>query len=133
MKVAVCGSMAFAEQMKALARDLSQIGHTVLLPDAAGGFEPPEGPKQAAERKLRFDLIRRHWDKICTADAILVVNWDKDGMASYIGGNTFLEMGFAHVLHKPIFVLKSLPDVSYSAEITAMSPVVIHDELERIQ
>ena len=51
------------------------------------------------------------------SDAILVLNLTKNGIENYIGGNTFLEMGFAHVLEKKIFVYNKLPDVGYKDEI----------------
>lgn len=37
---------------------------------------------------------------ICGSDAILVLNYDKKGIKNYIGGNTLMEMGFAHVHDK---------------------------------
>lgn len=68
------------------------------------------------------------------ADAILVAKYDKHGVANYIGGNTFLEMGFAHVLNQKIFVLNPLPDMPYySTEIVAMNPVVINGDLAKIR
>ncbi|MBT4597707.1 hypothetical protein HOC76_01665, partial [bacterium] len=48
---------------------------------------------------------------------------------SYIGGNTFLEMGFAHVLGKKIFLLNGIPDISYKAEIIAMQPKCLKGDL----
>ena len=40
------------------------------------------------------------------ADAVLVLNYDKKGIKNYIGGNTLMEIGFAHVLNQKIFLLK---------------------------
>lgn len=62
------------------------------------------------ENKIENDLIRDYFEKIKNADAILVVNVDKEGISNYIGGNSFLEMGFAHILNKPIFILDLLPN-----------------------
>ena len=61
------------------------------------------------------------------------MNTDKDGKSNYIGGNTFLEMGFAHVLGKSIYVLNPLPEVSYRDELDAMKPVVLNGDLNLIK
>ena len=55
------------------------------------------------------------------------------GIAGYIGGNTFLEMGFAHVLGKPLYLLNHVPDVSYTDELEAMCPIVIDGQLDLIK
>ena len=62
------------------------------------------------------------------------MNLDKHGVKNYIGGNTFLEMGFAHVLNQKIFLLNPIPDMPYyKTEITAMKPVIIDCDLNRIK
>jgi nucleoside 2-deoxyribosyltransferase len=62
-----------------------------------------------------------------------VANYDKKGISGYIGGNTFLEMGYAFVLGKPIFLLNKIPDISYTSEIEGMDPIVIYNNLEKIK
>lgn len=53
-------------------------------------------------------------------------------MTNYVGGNTFLEMGFAHVLGKPIFMQFPIPDMGYRDEMEAMNPRVINGDLAAI-
>jgi hypothetical protein len=76
--------------------------------------------------------IRNHFDKIVWADVVLVVNYDKNNIPYYIGGNTFLEMGIAFFLEKKIFLLNPIPDVSYREEILGMKPIVINNNLNKI-
>ena len=57
-------------------------------------------------QKNNNDAIREFWRIMQGADAVLVLNIDKNGIKNYIGGNTFLEIGFAHVLDQKIFLLK---------------------------
>lgn len=67
------------------------------------------------------------------ADAVLVANYNKHGIENYIGGNTFLEMGFAHVLNQKLFMVNPIPEMPYyKSEIEAMKPVVINGDLTRI-
>ncbi|MEK6937734.1 MAG: hypothetical protein AABX04_01690 [Nanoarchaeota archaeon] len=56
-----------------------------------------------SQRAIKYDSIRNYWKVIQEADAVLIANFDKKGIKNHIGGNSFLEMGFAHVLNKKIF------------------------------
>lgn len=67
------------------------------------------------------------------ADAILVANFDKNGIKNYIGGNTLMEIGFAHVLNQKIFLLNPIPEIKYyKSEIEAVKPVIINGDLGKI-
>ena len=69
-------------------------------------------------------------DEIAGADAILVINNEKNGIKNYIGGNTFLEMGFAHILGKKIYCLNSLPEEQSHIyqELVALQPIIINND-----
>ena len=72
-------------------------------------------------------------DLITKGDAILVCNFDKNGIRNYIGGNTLMEIGFAHVNNKKVFLLNPIPEeVSYVDEIKAMTDLVINGDLTKI-
>ena len=73
-----------------------------------------------SDRAIKYDSIRAYWDIINNCDCILVANYDKKRIKNYIGGNSFLEMGFAHVLRKKIFLLNDIPKMIYIDEIKAM-------------
>jgi hypothetical protein len=97
------------------------------------GKTDEEKEKQKIEDKTYNDAIREYWQPMQDADALLVANYDKHGIPNYIGGNAFLEMGFAHVLNQKIFLLNPLPDMPYyGTEIVAMKPVVINGDLSKI-
>jgi hypothetical protein len=68
------------------------------------------------------------------ADAILVLNFDKDGIKNYVGGNTLMEIGFAHVLNQKIFLLYPVPEMPYCrTEIEAVKPTIINGDLTKIR
>lgn len=130
------------KEILATAQQLRAAGHTVLVPHTAELLEKGEMTQTRADeeksagdvsRVQTQDLIRRHYKKIVAADAILVLNLEKKGIPGYIGGNVFLEIGFAHVLGKKIFLLNPIPEVSYKDEIVAMVPTFINGDLTRIQ
>lgn len=79
------------------------------------------------------DLIRWNWERLKKDDAILVINLTKKGIENYIGGNTLIEMGFAHVLNKKIFLWNNIPNMSYTDEIKAMNPIVVNQNIDLIK
>ena len=97
------------------------------------GLSDEEKEALKLKHKYEQDALREHWDTIKKCDAALILNYDKNGITGYIGGNSFLEMGFAYVLRKPIYLLYSIPKMPYyETEIIAMRPVVIGGDLEKI-
>jgi nucleoside 2-deoxyribosyltransferase len=116
MKITICGSMNFAKEMLELKSLLEKRGHSCLIPNetigyAEGDREVARDSSEGARRKIEHDLIRDHHRKIEQSDAILVVNHTKRGVENYIGGNTFLEIGFAYILGKKIFLLNGIPSL----------------------
>lgn len=85
-------------------------------------------------QKNHMDAIREFWRMMQGADAVLVLNLDKNGVKNYIGGNTLMEIGFAHVLDQKIFLLNPIPEMPYCrTEIEAVRPIVIGGDLAKIK
>jgi hypothetical protein len=88
-------------------------------------------------RSQPVDMIRRYWNLIKDSDAVLVLNLKKKGIDGYIGGNTLMEMGFAHGHGKKIFLFNPIPErcerMHYVDEILDMKPVVINGNLGNIK
>ncbi|MEK7152982.1 MAG: hypothetical protein AAB834_03480 [Patescibacteria group bacterium] len=138
MKVCIAGSMQYAQKMFEISKELRKRGH---IPIASKFLDSYLGDKTDEEReaikldhKYNHDAIREFWKPMRDgADAILLLNYDKHGIKNYIGGNSFLEMGFAHVLEMKIFLMNPIPDMPYyGTEIIAMNPVVINGDLDKI-
>jgi predicted RNA-binding protein with PUA domain len=137
MKIVVCGSMTFSREMVEAEKKLAQRGHEIILPRHTKEYVEmklaEERHEESVKNKLSEDLIRRYFDEIKDGDAILVINCERHGVKNYIGGNSLLEMGFAHVLNKKIFLLNSIPEMGYKDEIIAMQPTILNGELEKIK
>jgi len=144
MKIVICGSIEFTPKIKEVADILTGYGHEVDIPLSSqriinGELTLEEFKKEkqlngnGALRKIKDDVIKRYYNIIKASDAILVLNLEKNGTANYIGGNTFLEIGFAHVLNKPVYLYNDIPDTSYTDEIKAMQPVLLSGDLLKIQ
>jgi hypothetical protein len=136
LNLIICGSIsAVAEIVKAKER-LESLGHQVEIPAGVRReflrARTEVSTSEKAEDKILGDLIRGYYGKIGQADAVLVVNPEKRGVPGYIGGNTFLEMGFAFVQDKPLFLMNPIPDLPYTSEMIAMTPTILHGDLSLI-
>lgn len=136
MKIAVCGSMTVSKKMVAVETELVKLGHSVVLPEFTKEYAKLESTdkmhSESAKNKINYDLIRKYFDKIKEVDAILIINEARHNIENYIGGNSFLEAGFAHILNKKIFLLNPLPNMGYTDELVAMKPVVINGNFSKI-
>ncbi len=130
MKIVVCGSMCFIEDIKSMKDKLTELGHEVVIPNLDHLEE--EQKMEDHNAKIKFDLIRSFFKKIENSDALLVANFNKNEIEGYIGGNSLLEMGKAYDVRIPIYLLNKIPEMSYADEIKALQPIVIYGKLEKI-
>lgn len=144
MKIVICGSIDMTPKIKEVSDILVKNGHETDIPFTSQKIingeltlEEFKNEKKkngdGAFRKIQDDVIKRYYDLINEADAILVLNVEKNGIKNYVGGNTFLEIGFAHVLGKKIYLYNDIPDMSYTDEIMAMQPIIINQDLSKIK
>ena len=109
MKIGILGSMQYTEKMLEIRDQLKELGHDAFVTDLHKPFigkSDEEKERIKIDQKNNKDAIREMWRLMQDAEAVLVLNLDKHGIKNYIGGNTFLEMGFAHVLNQKIFLYK---------------------------
>lgn len=137
MKIGVAGSMQYTEKMIEIVKQLEAMGHQVFTSKFADeyiGKSDNEKETLKLNHKYNHDAIREFWKPMQDADALIVANYDKHGIKNYIGGNAFLEMGFAYVLNQKIYLMNPIPDMPYyGTEIIAMRPIVLNGDLKMIQ
>lgn len=128
--------MQFHREMEDMRKRLQARGFTVLVPADLDHIENNESymtnDEDKISTKIEFDFIREHFKKIEQADAILILNYEKKGIAGYIGGNTFLEMGYAFGLDKKVYLLHPIPEMDYKTEMYAIQPIILDGDLEKI-
>ncbi len=144
MKITILGSSAFRKEKVELYDALKELGHEPIIhPHYIESVK--EGKTEIMDRidkgehaqlKIEKDYIMWYYNAIVSSDAVLVVNLEKNGQKNYIGGNVFLEIGFAYVNKKKIFMYNDYPaknDCKYLDEIEAMQPVSINGDLSKIK
>jgi len=136
MKIGIIGSMQFTDKMFEYCEKLREMGHDTFLTDlhkAMVGKTPEEIEIINLHQKNNMDAIREFWRMMQGADAVLVLNFDKNGVKNYVGGNTLMEIGFAHVLNQKVFMLNPIPEMPYcKTEIEAVKPIIIEGDLKKI-
>jgi len=137
MKIGIIGSMQFTDKMIEFQKKLNALSHNAFITDLHKnmiGKTADEIEKIKIHQKNNMDAIREFWRAMQGADAVLVLNFDKNGVKNYVGANTLMEMGFAHVLNQKIFMLNPIPDIVYcKSEIEAVKPIIINGDLTRIR
>lgn len=141
MKITICGSSKFRHEMVENMEKLQALGHNVIVHEHYIKSVKGEMPelmerveREHAALKREQNYIKWYHNAIKSSDAILVLNFEKNGIENYIGGNTLMEIGFAHVNDKKIFLYNPIPTgVSYVDEIEAMTDVIINGDLNLIK
>lgn len=136
MKIVVCGSMSASKQMVEMEKSLREMGHEVVIPKNADKYASEEfsaeDSQESTENKIEHDLIRGYYRLIKGADVVIVANYDKGRIRNYVGGNSFLEAGFAHVLDKKLYFMNDIPDMPYGDELRAMQPIILNGDLSKV-
>lgn len=137
MKIVICGSMSASKQMVEMEKILKEKGHEVVLPkhayEYASGELQPEDNHESTNHKIEHDLIREYYLMIKNADAVIIANYDKRNIKNYVGGNSFLEAGFAHALNKKLYFMNDIPDMIYGDELCALQPIILNGDLSKIR
>ena len=127
MKITICGSTAFVEEMEAIAKQLQALGHEAEFPPTK--FTDNDGKEWHTKDYYKFkksepfsdaqflnnhsQRIYDHFDKVEWSEGILVSNFDKNGVVGYVGPNSLMEMGLAFHLRKKIFLLNPIPEQAW--------------------
>jgi hypothetical protein len=140
MKITICGSLTFAKKMLEAEQELKRLGHKVNLPPDVGVVVSGELDNDDLEVDFRHcleeDVMRKHFKFIENSDAILVLNYNKNGIKGYIGTASLMEIGLAYFLRKKIFLLNSIPHHSehrWVHEIRIINPVILNGNLNEIK
>jgi hypothetical protein len=135
MKIFIICSKRFYERVPEVQIALEAKGHAITLPnsyDNPGAEDMMRSQSQAEHAKWKGDMFRHSAQVIGANDAVLVLNFEKNGIQNYIGGATFLEIYDAFRLGKKIFLYNSIPEGMLADELAGFSPVIIGGDLEKV-
>lgn len=136
MKITLCSSMQFRNEIIKISQELSSFGHLVQTPILTEGLERERPYSEMSEYEkisLKKFYVNAHIKKIEESDAILVLNYPKNGITGYIGANTFMEISFAYILKKKIFVLFDINTLPSSLEILSLGVEILSGDIKKIK
>jgi len=135
MKITICGSSEFVEDMKKAADYLSTKGHIVFLPEPL--ISETDYLKENTKEKLlemKPVFTQNHFKKIENSDAILIINHKRKGFEGYFGSNTLMEISVAFYLGKKIFILNPIQeDLPHYEEIVGLNSIILNGDLTKIK
>jgi len=85
MKITICGSLAFAEKILEIEKELQALGHSTLIPlDTHVFLNEGAVNDWTGQPDFGREGMLGHYENIAISDAILVVNFDKNGVKGYV-------------------------------------------------
>ena len=136
MNIFIACSKHFYNKIALIKKSLEERGHYVSLPNSFDDPFAEEKFKQMNDEEHRIwksMMMKRDEKNIEPNDAVLVLNFEKNGIPNYIGGATFLEVYVAWKMKKKIFFYNSLPNCSFTDELKGINPIIINNNLEMIK
>jgi len=128
--------MHFSSEMLEAAKELEDLGHKPILSNFIESFsDNSDNKKEEIKLKQKFeeDAMRRDWESMKQADALLVINHKRHGIENYIGGNTLFELAAGYFAGKTIYLLNPIPEIEfYKTEIEAVKPIILNGDLSKI-
>jgi ribA/ribD-fused uncharacterized protein len=136
MKIFIICSKVFYGKIPPIQHELERMGHEIVLPNS---YDNPNAEKEshAAGDAAHLDFKRRMFERSRRVtrgvDAVLTLNFEKNGTPNYIGGATFLELYDAYVQGKTIYLWNNIPQGILYDEIHGFAPVVLGGDLSKIE
>lgn len=130
--ICLCGSMAFIDEMEEIADRLATMGYRASAP-AREERELKWSHLPAAEAViLKKSFVDGYLAKIRQADALLIANYQKHGIAGYVGPNTLMEAAFGYTMGIPIIFLHDPSNQSCGLECLAIASGCLNGEIPDI-
>jgi len=140
--IAVCASVSHYPHLPEIQKELKSLGYKAILPKTAKKMIKSDNfsvekhkvwYKDKSLYKIKTSLIKAHLKEIEKCDAILVANYEKNGLVGYIGGNVLIEMAAAFIGKKPIFVLNPIDEnLGIKEEVYGLNSIFLNGDLSII-
>lgn len=136
MRVFIICSKAFYKNIEPIKEKLENMGHKVELPNSYYEKDAEKKSWELGEQEhtnFKQKMFRMSRERIKEVDAVLALNFDKNGKKNYIGGSTFLELYEAFMENKKIYLYNEIPEGILYDEISGFSPIIINGNLDLVK
>ena len=133
MKILLICSKAFYDKLLDYKQTLENLGHEVYMPNCWDAPET-EAKYRGTDKHHIFKakMFRQSEETIKNMDAVLVLNFNKNGQENYIGGATFLEIYDAFRMNKKIYFVNDIPNNMLKDELIGFNPTIIGNDFSKI-
>jgi hypothetical protein len=114
---------------------LEAAGHATVLPHSyhnPGAEDTQRTLGDTTHAEWKAEKLRRSIEVVADIDAVLVLNFEKNGSPNYIGGATFLEMYEAFRQHKKLFMYNPVPEGLLRDEVLGLQPIILRGDLSLV-
>ena len=133
MKILLICSKSFYGKLQDYKQKLENLGHKVFMPNFWNAPETEAKYRGTPEHHIfKAKMFRQSEETIKNIDAVLVLNFEKNGQKNYIGGATFLEIYDAFRMNKKIYFVNDIPDNMLKDELIGFNPTIIGEDLTKI-
>ena len=136
----ICGSMTFSKEMVEARKRLEEMGYEVRIPvDAEMHVDDPSAIDDLDRNRqhcIENQVMKTCFQYVADADAIVVLNFPKNGIDGYVGTAALMEMGLAYHLGKKIYLLHPYPtpqEYRWALEISVFQPTILHGSLDALE
>jgi hypothetical protein len=140
--ITICSRASHYRQVLEIEKELKKLGFKIKIPKTANTMKRNNDFdvshyktwfKNKNDYHKKTKLMLGHFKKVIESDAILITNFEKNGIKGYIGGNTLMEMLVAFLNKKPIYIYnKPSEKLSTIEEIYGLKPKIINGDLTKI-
>jgi hypothetical protein len=130
-RIVISGSTAFAQQMREIKEQLDLMNVRAVAPDDVDGELRHYDNRSYLAFKKAVSVSHINKIKDPRTYAILVANFDRNGIYGYIGANSFAEVSVAFSSRKKIFLFSEIPP-QYADELTAWGAITLNGDLSRL-
>jgi len=134
MKILLICSKHFYDKLNDYKISLEKLGHEIYMPNCWDAPETEAKYRGTPEHHLfKAKMYKQSEATIKNVDAVLVLNFNKNGQENYIGGATFLEIYDAFRMDKKIYFVNDIPNNMLKDELIGFNPTIIGSDFSKIQ
>lgn len=122
--------MQFKKEIVAIKAQLESMGWFVFTPELSEKSNEYLQLPLESQQETKRGFIKNHFERIKQSDAILVLNYEKKGIAGYIGANTLMEIAVAFEMGKAIYILNPLGTQGCSEEVSVVATQVLDGRVD---
>lgn len=134
-KILIVCSTHFYDKIDEIKKELEKR-FEVYLPNGYGNENDGKNYEEMTNEEY-CDFFKSQFlesrEKVSKIDCVLVLNYEKNGKPNYIGASTFLEMYEAYMNDKTIYIMNDLPNNLLHDEMKGFNPIIINNDLSKIE